>query len=97
MIHDDFGEARDLDHGLVHGEIARERWTIQPDDPLSAHGETHWTQSYARDDWSVRTETFTAMTSTADTFRLTARIEAYEGDKLVFERDFDEAIPRTLV
>ncbi len=97
VIHDDFGEARDLDHGLVHGEVARERWTIRPDDPLSAHGKTHWTQTYARDDWSVRTETFTTMTSTAETFRLTARIEAYEGDKLVFERDFDETIPRNHV
>ena len=42
-IVDDFGEVRDLDHGLVNGGIARERWTIDPDDPLSAHGETHWT------------------------------------------------------
>jgi len=93
-IFDDFGELRDLDHGLVHGEIARERWTIRPDDPLSASGETHWTQTYSRGDWSVRTETFTAMTSTATHFRLTGRIEAFEGDSLIFERDFDETIPR---
>ncbi|TYR30285.1 CocE/NonD family hydrolase [Mesorhizobium microcysteis] len=95
VIRDDFGEVRDLDHGLIHGEIARERWTIQPDDPLSAHGETHWTQTYARDDgWSVRTETLAGMTSTADAFHLKGRIEAYEGDRLVFERDFDETLPR---
>ncbi|TGV75984.1 peptidase S15, partial [Mesorhizobium sp. M2D.F.Ca.ET.145.01.1.1] len=37
-IADDFGEVRDLDHGLVNGSIARETWTIHPDDPLSASG-----------------------------------------------------------
>lgn len=94
VIVDDFGELRDLDHGLVHGSTARERWTIHPDDPLSAHGGTHWTQTFSRDGWSVRTETFTAMTSTADSFRLTGRIEAYEGETLVFERNFDESIAR---
>ena len=35
-ILDDFGEVRDLEHGLVSGSIARESWTIHPDDPLSA-------------------------------------------------------------
>lgn len=94
VIVDDFGELRDLDHGLVHGSVARERWTIRPDDPLSAHGETHWSQTFSRDDWSARTETFTAMSATADTFRLTGRIEAYEDERLVFERDFDESFSR---
>ena len=32
------------------GGIARERWTIDPADPLSAHGETHWTQTLSRRD-----------------------------------------------
>lgn len=93
-IVDDFGQRRDSDHGLVTGGIARETWTIDPDDPLSAHGQTHWTESLSRNEWSVRTETFTVMRSDAENFYLTARIEAYEGEKLVFERDFEEKIPR---
>jgi putative CocE/NonD family hydrolase len=93
-IVDDFGEVRDADHGLVNGGIARERWTIDPADPLSARGVTHWTATLSRDGWSVRTETFSAMRSDATTFHLTGRIEAYEGDELVFERNFAEAIPR---
>ena len=28
VIEDDFGEARDKDHGLIHGGVARERWEI---------------------------------------------------------------------
>ena len=42
----------------------------------------------------MRTETFTAMRSDAKNFYLTGRIEAFEGDTLVFERDFDETIAR---
>jgi predicted acyl esterase len=94
VIEDDFGETRNLDHELANGSVARERWTIHPDDPLSAKGETHWTQTHARGDWSTRTETFASMTSDAVSFRLKGRIEAYENGRLVFERDFDEEIAR---
>jgi hypothetical protein len=93
-IVDDFGAIRDADHGLVSGGIAREHWTIHPDDPLSAHGSTHWTSTLSRDGWSLRTETYSAMRSDADTFHLTGRVVAYEGDTLVFERDFSEEVPR---
>jgi putative CocE/NonD family hydrolase len=94
-IVDDFGKQRDQDHGLVHSGVARETWTIHPNDPLTAHGETHWTQTYSRaKKWSVRTETYTSMRSDRSNFYLKGRIEAYQGNALVFERDFDETIPR---
>lgn len=97
LIEDDFGEARDRDHGLIHGGMARERWEIQADDPLSARGETHWTEISGRGDWRIRTETFTTMRSDRDNFHLTGRIEAYENDSIVFERDFTETIPRRFI
>ncbi|MEQ1953794.1 CocE/NonD family hydrolase [Mesorhizobium sp. CN2-181] len=93
-IVDDFGETRDADHGLINGGVARERWTIHPNDPLSARGVTHWTAIHKRDGWSLRTETFSAMRSDATTFHLTGRIEAYEDDVLVYEKDFREEVPR---
>lgn len=93
-IVDDFGEIRDLDHGLEIGEVAREAWSIDPSAPLSAHGETHWTQTLKRDSWSVRTEAYTSMHCDAESFHLTGRIEAYEGERLVFERDFSETVAR---
>lgn len=96
-IEDDFGASRDHEHGLITGAVARERWTIRPDDPLSAVGQTHWTQTLARDGWSIRTETFADMWSDATTFHLRGRIEAYEGGRKVFERDFREAIARDLL
>ncbi|RWB01111.1 CocE/NonD family hydrolase [Mesorhizobium sp.] len=96
-IVDDFGEVRDLEHGLANGSIARETWTIHPDDPLSASGKTHWTQTLSRNGWSVRTETSAEVRSDAQSFMVNARIEAYEGEKLVFERNFEEKIPRALL
>lgn len=96
-ITDDFGEVRDLAHGLVNGSIVRETWAIHPDDPTSATGSTHWTQTLSRNEWSVRTETFASMRSDAQNFILSATIEAYEDEKLVFERNFEQAIPRALV
>ena len=93
-IVDDFGEQRDSDHGLTSGSIARETWTIDPANSLSAHGETHWTQTLSRNKWSVRTETFTTMRSDAENFYLTGRIVAYESDVLVFERNFEETVAR---
>lgn len=96
-IVDDFGEVEDLEHGLINGSIAREWWDIHPDDPLSARGRTHWSDHNARGDWSVRTETFSEMWSDAKDFHITARVEAYEGDKLIFEKDFSKSIRRNLV
>jgi len=97
VIEDDFGAFRDAEHGLITGSVARERWSIRPDDPLSAMGQTHWTQTLARDGWSIRTETFADMWSDATTFHLRGRIEAYENGRRVFERDFSEASPRDLL
>tara|TARA_R110002049_G_scaffold23781_6_gene84734 strand:- start:123364 stop:125358 length:1995 start_codon:yes stop_codon:yes gene_type:complete len=94
IIEDDFGKQRDADHGLIAGSIARERWDIHPDDPLSARGTCHWSDEMQRGDIRLRTETFCTMTSDATHFHLTARIEAYENDKLIHERDLMDSIPR---
>ena len=93
-IEDDFGKSKNLDHGLITGGVGREVHVISPDDPLSARSETHWTQELERGDWRVRTETFSAMWSDATHFHLTGRLEAYEGEVLVFDRDYAESIER---
>jgi len=102
-IVDDFGEARDTDTGLSSGTIARETYRIYPDDPLSARVDIHWTETLSRNNagrdekWSVRTETWSTQRADAVSFLLAGRIEAYEGDALIFEKDFKETIPRNLV
>lgn len=94
VIEDDFGRDRDLEHGLESGTIGRERWSIRPDDPLSARGETHWTAEMGREDWQLRTETFARMWCDATHFHLWARLEGYENDRLVYERDIEDSIAR---
>ena len=93
-IIDDFGVRRDLVHGLISGSVARELWTIHPDDPLSARGQTHWTEMMERDGIVLRTETFTEMSSDANNFYLAGRIEAYEGEELFYSKDVSETVPR---
>jgi putative CocE/NonD family hydrolase len=94
VIEDDFGKLRDLDHGLISGAIARERWDIHPDDPLSARGSCHWTEEMERDGRRLRTETYSAMWSDAESFHLSARLEAYENGELIYARDHADQIAR---
>lgn len=96
-IFDDFGEVEDLCHGLINGSIAREKWSIHPDDPNSATGYTHWSETLRREDWHVRTETQSWMRSDRKSFYISAKIEAYEGNELIFSKEFDKKIPRDLV
>ncbi len=94
IIEDDFGKVRDLDHGLISGGVARERWDIHPDDPLSAKGTCHWTKEMERDDIRLRTEAHCAMWSDETHFYLSARMEAYENDQLIYERALEDSIAR---
>ncbi|MFD1911024.1 CocE/NonD family hydrolase [Halodurantibacterium flavum] len=93
-IEDDFGEARDPNHGLIAGSVLRERWSIHPDEPTSARGETHWTQVVERDGLRLRTEARTELWSDPREFHLRAQLEAYEGDRLIHSREIRESIPR---
>lgn len=94
VIEDDFGKREDLDHGMIGGTVARERWTIRPDDPLSARGWCHWTDERGRGDWQLRTETTCEMWSDATHFHLHATIEAYEGGARVHHREVADSIRR---
>jgi putative CocE/NonD family hydrolase len=84
-------EAIDLEMGHVFERI----YSIHPDAPNSARATM--TQSYemGRGDWQVRVNAGAEMTSTADTFELTAWIEAFEGDTALCRREWRSSIPRT--
>ena len=77
-----------VDHGLTR------RLTVLADDPLSARSVI--TQSYemGRAGWRIRIETEAEMTGTAETFRLTGAVRAFENGALVVERDWDETFAR---
>ena len=69
-------------------------YRIRPDDPNSAHASM--TQSYEMSTgaWQVRIDAGAEMTSTPQTFELTAWLEAYEGGKSVCRREWESSIPR---
>ena len=91
---DDDGRVRIEAIGLEVASTKFHQFRIRDNDPLSAEVETLWTKEMGRGDWQVRTRTRIVMTSTRDTFRLTAELDAWEGDQRIFTRDWDETIPR---
>lgn len=97
VIRDDLGDTENLSHGLQAGETMTELWEVHPDDPLSARAVHTWEQRLSRGDWRVRTEVHAEMTASASRLRLQARLTAYEGEERIFERLFDEEVPRVFV
>lgn len=93
----DSGRYRFDDIDLTVWTLTTERYTIRPDDPLSARAEVAWTVRLERADWQVETRTRTALSSTRDHFRLVAALDAVEGDARVFSQSWDRPIPRDLV
>jgi hypothetical protein len=81
---------------LEFSETSTHRWSVRSDDPLSARGETAATVRRKRGAWSIRTETRTVMSVTKDTWVIAATLEAFEGERRVFSRTWDTAIPRDL-
>ena len=79
---------------LVAAARSTERYRIVEDDPLSCSAEVTWQWIFERKDWRIRTETRTLVTCTKREYVISARIEAYEGETKVFERDFAEKVPR---
>jgi putative CocE/NonD family hydrolase len=95
-ITDDFGTQLLTDIDLeVHG-AGRESYSILPDDPLSARMETHWTESRKRGNWAIRTETYGRLTATKSHWQVWGKIDAFEGKKLIFTKEFKEEIERRL-
>ncbi|MGL6211943.1 MAG: CocE/NonD family hydrolase [Paracoccaceae bacterium] len=97
VVEEDSGDVENMDHGLISGDTLTERWDVHPDDPLQARATHHWEQRLSRGDWAVRTTAWAEMTATATDLVMKARLVAYEGDRVIFERDWGEAVPRRFV
>ena len=93
-IVDDFGRQKILGHNMEIWAAGREYYSIHPDDPLSACQETHWSEERSRGSWHTRTETYGKLTASKSHYHVEGRLEAYEGKKLVFKREWKEKIPR---
>ena len=96
VVEDDQGDPENLSHGLITGEHSTERWEIGAD-PLSARAGIAWEQRLSRGDWRVRTRAETVMTASATHLRMQATLTAWEGETVIFQRDWDEEVERKFV
>jgi putative CocE/NonD family hydrolase len=95
-IVDDFGSVEIEPHKLITYSVGRENYSIMPDDPLSAKMETHWTEELKRGKWNARTETFGRLTATKTHWLVWGKVDAFEGRKKVFTKEWNEQIERKL-
>ena len=85
------------DIDLVVTRKAEEWYSYRGDDHNSVRGETLWHRANRRGDWSVETQTRTILTCDEAEFHLDAELDAYEGDRRVYSRNWHRKIPRRLV
>lgn len=83
--------------GLATRQRREETWSISPDDPLSMGGTCVWTCDMSRANWSVRTISTASIACTAKDWLINASVVAYNGEKQIFEKTFEKAIPRDLM
>lgn len=93
VISDD-GRIKLIGSGMETDDRAVETYTILEDDPLSADVSIQRTLEYQRDDWRVRIETDSRMTSDATHFHVNNVMDAYEGTVRVFSKSWDFSVPR---
>ena len=65
----------------------REFWRIHRDDPATAEVEILWERAQERAEWKVSSRILTRMKGYKEKFVFEHQIKAYEGEKLVFEKE----------
>ncbi|MEO4001253.1 CocE/NonD family hydrolase [Mesorhizobium sp. CAU 1732] len=85
---------RDLTTDLVTGSQIQEIWSIRRNDPASAQVNIVWDRTMGRGDWETRTVVTTRMWADIQNFYVTQRLEAFEGERMVFHRDYQDSVPR---
>jgi predicted acyl esterase len=88
------GAQRFVTADLLSDDASHTVYSIVDGDPLSAAVRFRATSGMARDGWRTRSQVTAEMTSDAESFHVTTRLEAIEGEDTVFEREWTFAIPR---
>ena len=97
IFKDDLGHLRHKSSGLETDSRVTQAYYIKPDDPLSARVEAIWNFATRRETWQVETRSKSVMTCDAKNFYLSAEVEAFENGDSVFQRSWQETIPREYV
>ncbi|MDP3960741.1 MAG: CocE/NonD family hydrolase [Pseudorhodobacter sp.] len=94
VVENDAGEVENLSHGLITGETMRERWRVHPADPTRAEAMCEWSQTLRRGGWKVCTKASTRMWVEGCALVMQARLEAWDGEVQVFDRETTERVVR---
>jgi putative CocE/NonD family hydrolase len=90
----DEGLVRNMETDWTFGSRCKSRFTIVPDDPLSATANLNWRKEFARGDWKVEVHAVTRMSVTREHYIIQATLDAFEGSDKVFSNQWDCEIPR---
>ena len=93
-VEDDGGRVRDDAHGLESGSRTVERFAVHAHDPLCASAWSAHEQEGGREGARWRTRAETRQWGDATHWHSTARLEAWLEGERVFERDFEDSVPR---
>ncbi len=83
-----------LETGTELGDVSERKYSIHPDDPLSARATMEQDTLFERGKWKVRIKTFSEQTATKTDFHLTSKIQCWSADALVFDDEQTYVIPR---
>ncbi len=97
VVKQDEGTVRLDGKDLVFADLNEETYSFRGNDYDTLRAETWFERRLRRGDWSVRTVTRTLLTSDAETFYVSADIDAYEGDRRVFTKSWHRSFARDLV
>ena len=94
-INADNGATRFDDSQLEMASRNLQRYTIHPEDPLSATAEYEWEWEYSRGkEWATKTWTRTEITCDQEFFHLKAESVAWEHDQKVFSKTWNQKYRR---
>ena len=93
----DEGSYRIPEIDLVIRRRTEERYSFRAADFTSLCGMTATERGFSRGDWSTHTTTRTILTCDEANFYVHARLDAYEGDRRIYSRNWDETIPRDMM
>jgi putative CocE/NonD family hydrolase len=71
--------------------------SIQEGDPNSSVWQLRWFSKIGRGEWDTTTESTLELSSTTEEFRIKESIKAWEGEKVVFEKAWDQTLKRDLM
>jgi hypothetical protein len=97
VMFDDYGTSRLESNGIEIASSRHHEFSIGEEDPLSARAEIAWTIEIGRGDWRTRSVVRVVQTATREAFHIHAEMDAFEGDGRIMSRNWDCAVPRSLV